>query len=96
METEKKSVPAAAYVACGVAVGAVLGLLFAPKKGSELRADIDEFGRAASRKTRKLYAQAKGLIPDTAKAAELVGVAKTAGRHALHDVRDKMHAALRS
>ena len=81
METEKKSVPGAVYAACGVAVGAVLGLLFAPKKGSELRSDIDEFGHAAARKGRKLYARAKGVIP--------------ASREALHDVREKMEAALR-
>lgn len=75
MGTEKKSVPAAVYLACGAAIGAVMGLLFAPKKGSDLRADLGDFGREASRK---------------------IGVAKSASREALHDVREKMHAALKS
>lgn len=97
MNTEKRqSVPAAAYALGGAVVGATLALLFAPKKGSELREDIGEFGRTANRKGHELYARAKDMIPDRAKAVKLVGVAKGASRDALHDVKEKINAALHS
>jgi gas vesicle protein len=53
----------AALLVGGFAAGAVCGLLFAPKKGVELRADIDEWGHRKGAQGRELYAKVKELIP---------------------------------
>lgn len=79
---ENKSLPARVYVMGGVAVGAVigaaLGLLYAPKKGSELREDLDELGHAARDQSRRMYSRVKEIVPDGIRAAnarvkELIG-----------------------
>lgn len=50
MESQKK-VPGYAYFLGGAALGAVIGLLFAPKKGSELRSDIKDWSRKRKEET---------------------------------------------
>ena len=55
-QEEKKGIPPLAYLLGGVAVGAALGILFAPKKGSELRADIGDWTRKRQADAAKLVA----------------------------------------
>jgi len=43
---------------CGAAVGAALGLLFAPKPGTIMRKDLKQSAQKLSRKAMKLYDQA--------------------------------------
>jgi gas vesicle protein len=53
---------------CGAAVGAALGLLFAPKPGSELRTQLydstERFRRRAGEVANDAYNQASGTVED--------------------------------
>jgi gas vesicle protein len=53
---------------CGAALGAALGLLFAPKRGSELRTQLydstERLRRRASEVANEAYSQASGTVDD--------------------------------
>ena len=66
---EKKGSSAFAYMVGGFALGAVCGLLLAPKKGTELIEDITDWGRDTKQKSRDLIARAKEYIPHREKRA---------------------------
>jgi len=55
------------YLFGGIALGAVCGLLFAPKKGSELRQDINEWGRRSRVRGQELLAQVREYLPNKEK-----------------------------
>jgi gas vesicle protein len=63
MIEEKKGVPPWAYLLGGVAVGAAVGVLFAPKKGSELRADIRDWTKRRSEEGKAFLARIKKTSP---------------------------------
>lgn len=48
------------YLLGGLAVGAAAGLLFAPKKGSESRGELEAWGRRSRERARSLLARARG------------------------------------
>ena len=96
MQKEEKSYgPPAVYMLSGVAIGAALGLLFAPKKGSELRDDLAEFGRRNGEKGRQLYARVKEMIPTRFKAAGAVGAAQGMGAEALEVAQEEIGSTRR-
>lgn len=89
-ENEKEGAGAtsiAAFVLGGFALGAVCGVLFAPKKGSELRADVKDWGRKKKLEGAELYDRVKHLLPTTGEIAGVLDAAKDAGRIAIrhHD-----------
>lgn len=57
------------WVLGSFALGAVCGLLLAPKKGSELIEDIGDWSREQGERGRDLYARAKEYIPHRARRA---------------------------
>jgi len=66
MNTKEKSA-SFSYLIGGLAVGAVCGLLFAPKKGSDLREDILDWGNDKKERGQELLARAKEYIPHRVK-----------------------------
>ena len=54
----------------GVVVGGVLGMLFAPKKGSELRKDISDKGKKLSDDVKTKYREGKEKLNGLRKNAE--------------------------
>ncbi|MBI3565820.1 MAG: YtxH domain-containing protein [Elusimicrobia bacterium] len=63
MIEEKKGVPPWAYFLGGLAAGATLGVLFAPKKGSELRADIKDWTKERAEQGRAFVEKIKKETP---------------------------------
>jgi gas vesicle protein len=84
MREEQKATSSFAYLIGGFALGAVCGLLLAPKKGSELIEDLGEWGRDTKERGQELYSRAKEYIPHRVKRsiAEGVGAAREAGERA--------------
>ena len=62
---------------CGVAVGAALGLLFAPTDGKQLRGKVGESARWLGNQSRDVYDKASRTVSD----------AVSAGRDAFHKTR---------
>lgn len=89
---EEKGASSFVYLLGGFALGTVCGLLFAPKKGSELIEDIGEWGRDTKEKSQELYSRAKKYIPHRVKRdiAEGVGAAREAGEEAYSRVKGKI------
>lgn len=92
IQQEKKAASSFAYLFGGFALGAVCGLLLAPKKGSELIDDISDWGREKRERGQELYAKAKEYIPHRARrtAAEAVNAARQAGQQAYRGVKGKV------
>ena len=85
MNQEKKGVPAWAYMAGGVAVGAALGVLFAPKKGSELREDIKDWTKTRAEQGKAYLARIKKEAPVA------IEHAKERAQEAIAAVKERAH-----
>jgi gas vesicle protein len=91
MDDRKKvqSISSGWYILGGVVVGAVAGLLLAPKKGSETREDIGDWGRRSQEKTRAMISRIGKSLPTRVKAAAVFGAAKDGANEAFDEARDK-------
>ena len=69
---------------CGAALGALAGLLFAPKPGAELRGDVTDSARRLRRKAGEMYGEASTVVSDVAAKSRR---AFEAGREALQSAQ---------
>jgi gas vesicle protein len=69
---------------CGAALGALTGLLLAPKPGAELRHDMTDSARRLRRKAGEMYGEASHVVGDVAARSRK---AFEAGREALQSAR---------
>ncbi|MEL6178228.1 MAG: YtxH domain-containing protein [Myxococcota bacterium] len=60
--------PALGIFSAGLAVGAMLGLFFAPKSGSELRTDIRSKAHDLRERTPRYFKRSNAEVEDTANA----------------------------
>ncbi len=67
MMNNKEKSGSFSYLIGGLVAGAVCGLLFAPKKGSDLREDILDWGNDKKEQGQELLARAKEYIPHRVK-----------------------------
>ena len=79
------------YLLGGVAIGTVLGVLFAPKKGSETREDIGDWARVGSEKSRTLMNELSARLPFQVKAAAALGAVKAGGAEAIELLKASVH-----
>lgn len=66
MNTKEKSA-SFSYLIGGLVVGAACGILFAPKKGSDLREDILDWGNDKKERGQEMLARAKEYMPHRVK-----------------------------
>lgn len=86
---EEKSLPSGLwYVLSGITIGIALGILFAPKRGSELRKDIDHWIRNSRKKNRTWMNTLGSIVPLKVKAAATLGAVKAGGAEAIREVRE--------
>lgn len=69
---------------CGAALGAIAGLLLAPRAGAELRHDMTDSARRLRRKAGEMYDEASQVVGDVAARSRR---AFEAGREALQSAR---------
>jgi len=86
---------------CGAAVGATVGLLFAPKPGSELRRDLADGAGRLRRRAEEAYGDAAEVIEDGVSRAQRFGEdvisrGRKAGQRAADRARDTMNDSRRS
>ena len=90
MNREKNPASWLCYVIGGVAIGAVLGALFAPKKGSELREEIGELGRKTRERGQTLMTKLSAMVPFRVKAAAAFGAVKAGGAEAIREAKESL------
>ena len=81
----KKGLPKWAYLLGGVAVGAAAGMLYAPKKGSETRADIADWTKKRNDERKAFMARMKREVPVA------VAAAKERAQEAIAAVKERAH-----
>lgn len=72
IEEEKKGSSGAWYLLAGVAAGAILGVLYAPRSGAETREEIADWRRRNRASGRTFFSRVKEIFqnPESVSAAE--------------------------
>jgi gas vesicle protein len=87
---EEESSSTFLWMVTGVAIGAVLGVLYAPKAGSELRESLGDYAGDVSEKAKDLVDQIGDKIPKRVKAAAGFGAIKEGGREAFREIKNRI------
>ena len=87
MDNEKSRVSPLWYTLGGAVIGVVVGVLYAPKKGSELRLDMIEWRRKGREKKEALVRKLNSMIPLRVKAAAALGALRAGGTEAIEMVK---------
>ena len=90
IQEEKSSTSAGWYLLGGIVVGAVAGVLLAPKSGVETREDLEDLRRRGSESARSLIARIGDAMPSRVKAAAVFGAAKGGAKEAVSESRDRL------
>jgi gas vesicle protein len=91
MEREEGSESGLWYLIAGAAIGTVLGVLIAPKKGSETREDIGDWLRDGREKNATMTSTLGAIVPLKVKAAAALGAMKAGGTEALREVAEHLN-----
>lgn len=91
MENEKSRVSSLWYALGGAIAGLIVGVLYAPKKGSELRLDIGEWRRKGREKKDALVRRLDSMIPLRVKAAAALGAIRAGGIEAVEIIKEDIH-----
>ena len=85
MNEENKGMSPWAYLLGGVAVGAAIGILFAPKKGSELRGDISDWTKERGEQGKTFLTSVRKEVPAALEHA------KERAQEAIAAVKERTH-----
>lgn len=96
MDNEKSRTSPLWYALGGAIVGVVLGVLYAPMKGSELRMDINEWRRKGREKKAALLKTLSALVPLRVKTAAAFGALKAGGAEAIQIIKEDINLDGRS
>ncbi len=80
------------WLISGVIIGAVVGMLFAPKGGMELREDLGDYWGRARQRSRGFLGRVSEKIPARVKAAAGIGAVRGAGKEAYRQVKERFGA----
>jgi gas vesicle protein len=76
------------WLMTGVAIGAVLGVLYAPKAGSELRGSLGDYARDTGERAKGLAGRISERIPTRVKAAAGFGAVKEGAGEAFREAKE--------
>lgn len=97
METEERTQSWGIwYLVGGAVVGAVAGLLFAPKAGEETRDELDKWARRNRSRAQGWLASIGNAIPSRVKAAAAYGAAKHGADEAFEMSKDTVKSSVGS
>lgn len=78
------------YLISGAAIGATLGVLLAPKKGSETRSELNEWSRRNGHKAQGVLSKIVRSIPTRVKIAAVAGGAKSGVSEAVSEGAERV------
>ena len=90
IQEEKSSSKGGWYLLGGLIVGAVAGVLLAPKSGAETREDLEDLRRRGAEGARSLMARISDAIPSRVKTAAAFGAVKGGVKEAASESRDRL------
>ena len=78
------------WLLTGVVVGAVIGVLYAPKAGKDIRDSLGDYARDTGERAKGLVGRIGDRIPTRVKIAAGFGAAKAGVREAYREGKDKI------